>query len=165
MASLLYLSGGIAIALGIAVGVFLALRSNNYHIALDRNIDDKLVELPSIYACARKSIDISTDFDSDFFGDQRVKDAIENAVRNGAYVRIITEKEPLEWYVNNEQIKIKRVHELQHHRMIIDRIDVRIEKAHHGRGFGQDKNDIALICKGFPKLAKNCSEEFERLWS
>ena len=155
----------VSVAVGIVVGIVLARITNDYDVMLDKTISDKLSELPSIYAGAHKSIKIATDFDARFFDDQRVKGAIENAIKNGAKVMFLSEKEPLEWYKNKSGVDIKRVESLVRHTMIIDDHHVRLERSHEPLTFGDEKDHIALIFKGFPQLGEQLNSEFDNLWA
>jgi len=160
----LSLAIGIGIGIGIAGGLFLAWRSWRNDIALDRKISDKLDELPPLYKNADTTIKIATDFDPQFFDDERVKCAIEKALENGAEVKFLTDQEVPTWYSNHAKIEIKRVGKLQRHIMVIDGHHTRLERPHPPCRFGNRRFDIALIFKDFPQLAGKIEKEFDRWW-
>ena len=155
----------VAGVIGIAIGWFLSYGADDYDIALDRTMKDKLRELPPLYDRAEKSIDIATDFDSKFFDAVEVKTAIGDAVARGVTVRLITECDPLEWYNNQSGIQIKRVGRLSRHIMVIDGKHFRLERPHTRSAFGDKKYDGVLIFKDFPVLASRYSNEFGELWT
>jgi len=153
------------ISLGGVLGGILAYYSKDSDVSLDRNVGDKLNELPKIYERAREAIKVATDFDKRFFDDPRVKKGIEKAISNGAKVKFLCERDPPEWYEKQKGMKIKRVKKLPSHIMIIDDRHVRLERPHEPLNFGKAKEDVAFIFKDFPRLAKKYSERFDDLWT
>jgi sugar-specific transcriptional regulator TrmB len=133
-------------------------------IALDVNITDKLRELPPIFSAAQVMIKIATDFDSEFFDKQIVKDTIEEALEKGVKIKVLSEGEPPEWYKKQGQIEIRRVDSLPYHLMVIDDCHVRTERPHKPFEFGKKEDDVALIFKGFPETARRYEGTFDRLW-
>jgi hypothetical protein len=131
-------------------------------IALDKNMADKLRELPEIYGNAQKSIKIATDFDPRFFNDSKVKETLKKAHNCKVEIRILTEGSILKEY--EDIAEIKKIEKLNQHIMVIDGVDVRLEKPHCGRCFGDDKKDIAFILKGFPDLGSKAEKVFDELW-
>ena len=155
----------LVVGLGVIAGLILTRVSQNDDVTLDRTIDDKVRELPPIFKKARVSIKIATDFDERFFDKQEVKDSLEQAVRNGAKVKFLSEAEPISWYENRAGIEIKRVQRLEHHVMVVDNRHTRLERPHKPSSFGDSKGDVALIFKNFPKLGTTYNEEFDNLWT
>lgn len=158
----------LSVGIGIVIGIVLAKKAERYDILLDTSISDKLNELPPIYAKAHRSIKIATDLDARFFNDQRVKEAIENAVGNGAKVMFLSEGEPPPWYKDKKDkgdIDIKLVEKLPRHTMVIDEYHSRVERPHVPLTFGGHKDDVAILLKGFPKLGEQLSLEFDDLWA
>lgn len=154
---------GLIIA-GVFGGTLLALLPRDHDISLDKTIDDKLRELPSIFEGAQRTIKIATDFDPRFFEKQRVINAFEKALTNGAKVEFISEGDPPQWYREKEEIKIKRVKRVSCHLMVVDDHNIRLERPHEPGKFGAEKLDIALIFKEFPLLGQRYSKEFDELW-
>ncbi|MFH1560488.1 MAG: hypothetical protein ABID84_03655 [Chloroflexota bacterium] len=154
-----------SLLLGILVGAILSSRSRGFDVALDRNMKDKLKELPPLFERAHATIDIATDFDDHFFGDEKVKQSLKSAIDRGAKIRFLTEREALDWYKDQAQIEIKCVEKLPYHTMVVDDRIVRVEKPHEPLTFGEDKHDVALIFKGFPTLAAKYGREFQKLWT
>jgi len=154
----------VSVGVGAFVGIILGCYATRYDIALDRNIDDKLRELPSIFRDAQHSVKIATDFDARFFDQEIVKNAIGSAISNEVKVQFLTEAEAPEWYQQQESIDIKRVQTLSQHVMTIDNHHVRLERRHPPLEFGNRGSDIALIFSDFPALGERCSQEFDKLW-
>jgi hypothetical protein len=144
----------------------LSLYREGDDIALDVNISDKLRELPPIFRNAQEIIKIATDFDPDFFDTEKVKVTIEEALERGVKIKVLSEREPPEWYINQGQIEIRRVDRLPYHLMIIDDCHIRTEHPHEPLTFGKEKekDDVALIFKGFPETAQRYEGAFDRLW-
>lgn len=146
----------------VVFGLIISQLTKDEDISLDRNMKDKLKELPSIYKKARKSIKIATDFDERFFGDKRVREALKTASECGVEIKIISERPILEDYKGIGEIR--KIDQLAQHIMIIDGATLRIEKPHICQDFGK-KKDIAFILKGFPKLGLKAEKVFDNLWS
>lgn len=148
--------------LPIIAGTILAYLIKDKDIVLDRSIEDKLNELPSIYRNAKKSIKIATDFDARFFGNEEVKNALKEAIEDEVEVKILHERPAPEGY---EGIGDKKpILLLKQHVMIIDGNVVRLEVPHEPCKFGEKEEDFAFIYKGFPELASKAEETFDRLW-
>lgn len=161
----------IVVVIGAILGSTISYITRYDDTALDRNIKDKIRELPPLFRRAQKNIEIVTDFDYEFFDHEEVKSSIETAVKKGCKVRILFEKtlynEPPKFYKDLQEegkIEIKETDRVPRHIMVIDECHVRLEKPHPGRAFG-DKRDIAIIYKGFPQLGKRYSEEVDKLWT
>lgn len=149
---------------GIIVGGVLVRLSRDHDVSLDKTIGDKLRELPPIFERAQRTIKIATDFDPSFFENQKVINALEKALTNGAKVEFLSEGDPPQWYREKEEIEIKQVEKLSCHLMVIDDHDIRLERPHEPRKFGAAKHDVALIFKDFPLLGQKYSKEFDNLW-
>lgn len=154
---------GLIIA-GVVGGALLALLPRDHDISLDRAMHDKLRELPLIFEGAQRTIKIATDFDPRFFEKQRVINAFEKALTNGAEIQFISEGDPPQWYKKKEGIEIKRVKRVSCHLMVVDDHNIRLEHPHEPGKFGADKLDGALIFKEFPLLGQRYSKEFDELW-
>jgi len=156
---------GVLAFMGVVGGIILVKYSCKRDVVLDHNICDKLDELPPIFEQAKDAIKISTDFDPGFFDDTRVMNALGTAIAKGTRVAFLTDEEnPPQWYRDRSGIEIKQVKELKNHRMIIDDQHIRLEKPHAPNTFGENKDDIALIFKNFPQLARRYSQEFDESW-
>ena len=152
------------IAVPVGVGCILGYVFRDYDTTLDKNITDKLKELPKYIANAGGSIKIATDFDPKFFDDERVKKSFERALERGVKIQFLTDMEPPEWYKNKKGIEIKRVERLRRHFWVVGNGCVRLERPHKPWEFGKRKEDIGVIYKDFPKLAEIYSNEFDALW-
>jgi hypothetical protein len=130
----------------------------------DTSIRSMLGELPRLIRGARRSIKIATDFEPTFFDDERVRTAIAEALANKVQVEFLSERDPPEWYKEQQGIKIKQVKGLPYHLWVIDAHHVRFERPHGGRQFGTEREDIGLVLEGFPKLGSKHEERFEELW-
>jgi len=149
---------------GIVVGAILAYYSKDHDVSFDKNITDKLNELPKIFESSHKTIKVATDFDPRFFDDERVKKSIGKALERGSKIMFLTEGKPPVWYTEQKKIEIKRVEKLPFHLMVIDDRHVRLERPHEPGRFGESKEDVALIFKDFPRLSKRYSQRFDELW-
>lgn len=149
---------------GVIGGGVLVWLARDHDISLDKTIADKLRELPPIFEHAQSTIKIATDFDPSFFEKQKVINALEKALANGAKIEFLSEGDPPGWYSKKEEIEIKRVKKLSSHLMVIDDRNIRLERPHKKGQFGADKHDVALIFKEFPLLGGKYSEEFDELW-
>jgi hypothetical protein len=156
------LESWLVVGVTIAIGLILYQLTKDEDIALDKNMADKLRELPEIYGNAQKSIKIATDFDPKFFNDDKVKGVLKKAYDCKVEIKIITEGPIVEDY--KDIAEIKRIDKLNQHIMVIDGADVRLEKPHCGHCFGDNKKDIAFILKGFPDLGNKAEQVFDKLW-
>ncbi|MBA7707199.1 hypothetical protein ES703_116068 [subsurface metagenome] len=163
--NMLLLALGLGLGLGFIGGIALVWHSRNYDITLDRKITDKLEELPPLFERAETAVEVATDFDSRFFDEPRVKDAIEKALANGARVRFLTDGEVPPWYGTKAKIEIKHIKKLLRHTMMIDSRHARLERPHPPGTFGNRFFDIALIFKDFPQLARKLGKDFDQLWT
>ena len=145
-------------------GTLVSLYREGDDIALDVNMSDKLRELPPIFRNAQVTIKIATDFDPDFFNTEKVKVTIEGALERGVKIKVLSEREPPEWYINQGQIEIRRVDKLPYHLMVVDDCHIRTEHPHEPLEFGEKIDDVALILKGFPETARRYEGAFDRLW-
>ena len=172
----------IAIAIG-AIGAFpMAYYGRDNYSELDKNIKDKLKELPKLCMNA-KSIKIATDLDPRFFGKKEAISAFRKAAEDGAEIKFIIEVEEEQLckkfneYLNKKKIdvgfeeyenlnkegkiKIKFVKKLNKHLWVIDDNIVRIEEPHEPLRFGKG---AGILFKGFPNFGGACSEEFDEAW-
>jgi hypothetical protein len=156
------LESWLVVGITIIVALIIYQLTKDEDIALDKNMADKLKELPEIYSGAQKNIKIATDFDPKFFGEDKVKEVLKKASESKVEIKIITEGPIIEDY--KDIAEIKKIGKLNQHIMIIDGIDIRLEKPHYGHCFGSDKKDIAFILKGFPDLGKKAEKVFDELW-
>jgi phosphatidylserine/phosphatidylglycerophosphate/cardiolipin synthase-like enzyme len=155
----------ISVGVGVVLGEIAHQYIKNQDVLEDRNIGEKLGHLPGVLRMARKNIKIATDFDKGFFGSEEVQKIFEEAIGRGVEIKILSERDPLPWYKNQKEIKIKRMERLPYHIWVIDQRHVRLERPHPGRSFGIEKGDIALIYKNYPILAEKYDKAFDELWN
>jgi hypothetical protein len=158
--------GFLSTIIGIVSGSILGYLLRDHDSMLDKDILDKVEEIPNFIESAGEKIKIATDFDKRFFGNERVIESFKKALEKGVKVQILTEGNPLKEYEEMKKMgmKIKRVQRLPQHFMVLGIGAVRLEKPHEPGKFGRRKGDIGIIYKDCPKLAEACSEKFDQLW-
>ncbi|GAF96645.1 unnamed protein product, partial [marine sediment metagenome] len=99
---------GVLAFMGVVGGIILVKYSCKHDVTLDKDICDKLDEIPPIFKQAKEAIKISTDFDPRFFNDTRVMNAFGTAIAKGTRVAFLTDKNPPQWYRDHSEIEIKQ---------------------------------------------------------
>lgn len=156
----------VVVACAATAAFLMSYFGRDVYSSLDKNIEDKLHELPKLCEHAR-TIKIATDFDIRFFGRKEVIDAFRRAAERGAEIKFITDAKTLpKEYMDLQskgKMQIKFVERLNKHLWVIDDAIVRVEAPHEPGRFGEGKSR-ALILKNLPEFGKECGREFDEAW-
>lgn len=164
----------VALGLGVAVIQIISIRHNPrlLKIIKDTSVVEKIEELSNLCSGSTEIL-ISTDLDPRFFGNEKIKDSIHDAVRKGAMIRILydprankTLEDGLPYLyemVKKGKILAKPTHGGESHIMIFDRRHIRLEKPHKFQEFGRE-GDEGRILFNQPKLGEEVARRFYKSW-
>lgn len=166
-----FVVSGLTVMVGsiIMISMLKALATN------DLDFEAKREKLLKLFNSSNKTINITTDLDTRFFGDDKIAESLKNAAGRGVKIKILydpdgyklTEISKLEELVNKGHIEAKEAKEpfeigKVHHYMIIDERAARLETYHLPKAFGDGVSKGKIY--NVPKVALYAEHKFNEQW-